>query len=130
MSARKVFPPILAVLLVAMTLAAEQDCGQSPTDIASPTPPPAGGINFIGTELMSGEGQASLAEVIAQIQVSVVQVIAGRSTGSGFVISNTGLVVTNDHVAKENSVRVNLHNGQTVKRQEVCTSRRGDRQDL
>ena len=111
MSARKLVTPIL-VLLVAMTLAAEQDCGQA-TEIASPTPPPAGGINFIGTELMSGEGQSSLAEMIAQIQVSVVQVTTGNSTGSGFLISSTGLVVTNDHVAKADTVRVNFHDGQT-----------------
>ena len=111
LNARKLVTPIL-VLLVAMTLAAEQDCGQA-TEIASPTPPPAGGINFIGTELMSGEGQSSLAEVIAQIQGSVVQITTGRNTGSGFLISSTGLVVTNDHVAKADTVRVNFHDGQT-----------------
>ena len=111
LNARKLVTPLL-VLLVAMTLAAEQDCGQA-TEIASPTPPPAGGINFIGTELMSGEGQSSLAEVIAQIQGSVVQITTGRNTGSGFLISSTGLVVTNDHVAKADTVRVNFHDGQT-----------------
>ena len=60
----------------------------TPTPIATPAPK-------YGVVLSSG---VSVADVIERILPGVVQIIAGSSTGTGFIISQTGTVVTNKHV--------------------------------
>ena len=123
MNARRLLSLILVILVAVATLAAEGDCEARndpgpeptprPTELTGLTPTPLdSSINFVGTEQMSGDGQASLAEIIARIQVGVVQVSAQGNTGSGFVVSSTGLIVTNNHVATSDSVRVRFHDGQ------------------
>ena len=134
--ARKIFSLILVALAAVATLAAEGDCEARndpgaeprPTELTGLTPTPLdSSINFVGTEQMSGDGQASLAEIIARIQVGVVQVSAQGNTGSGFVVSSTGLIVTNNHVATSDSVRVRFHDGQ---RQDGDVGERAPQADL
>ena len=69
-------------------------------------------INIVGAENMSGDRQTSLAELVAGIQPSVVWVVAGSNSGSGFVVSPDGLVVTNSHVIDSvSNVEVILSDG-------------------
>ena len=87
------------------------------TTTLSPTPVPVTqlNINIIGAEDLSGESQASIAELVASIQASVVQVVAGQSGGSGFIISPDGMVVTNSHVVgTADRVEVVMLNGQVI----------------
>ena len=120
MSARKLVTPIL-VLLVAMTLAAEQDCGAPKADdsvsapatdsepapgelqssaASSPTPRPAPTTDGLvpsipGRLLSSGK---DVADVVDKALPSVVQIVTSTSSGTGFIITTDGLVVTNRHV--------------------------------
>ena len=81
MNARKLFTPLLIFLLVVTTLAAEGACtvpDAAPTPTAGrpgptavPTVPPSTSIDLVGAELMSGEGRASLADMIEGIQASI-----------------------------------------------------------
>ena len=58
------------------------------------------------------QSKASLAEVVARVQNGVVQVIAGNSAGSGFIIDESGVVVTNEHVVRgQGRVSIRLANG-------------------
>ena len=119
-SARKLVTPIL-VLLVAMTLAAEQDCGAPKADdsvsapatdsepapgelqssaASSPTPRPAPTTDGLvpsipGRLLSSGK---DVADVVDKALPSVVQIVTSTSSGTGFIITTDGLVVTNRHV--------------------------------
>ena len=71
-------------------------------------------IRFIGAVDLSGERKSSLADLIARIQAGVVQIEAGSSSGSGFIVDASGLVVTNEHVVgNRSSVRVWLTNGRS-----------------
>ena len=95
----------LAVVCIALAV---MGCGGTVTE----SPPSTNSINLIGAELMSGEGRASLADMIEGIQDSVVQVLAGSGNGSGFVINSDGLIVTNNHVVgTASSVEVRLNDG-------------------
>ncbi len=85
-------------------------------DTPTPAPdgelPPVVNIQFIGGEDLSDEGKSSLADLIERIQSSVVQIDTGVGSGSGFIISADGLVVTNEHVVgNARSVSVWLTNG-------------------
>ena len=55
----------------------------------------------------------SVAEVTEKVLPSVVRVLAGSSSGTGFIINEDGLTVTNKHVVKENNrVAVRLATGE------------------
>ena len=57
-------------------------------------------IRFVGAADISDESKTSLAEVIERIQDGVVRVTAGSGSGSGFIIDESGVVVTNEHVVR------------------------------
>ena len=75
--------------------------------------------NALGMTLSSG---VSIADIVEQALPSVVQVTTSNSTGTGFIIDPSGLVVTNKHVV-DGSDRVTLrtesgerHQGRVVRR--------------
>ena len=86
----------------------------SDTDTAMPSEKSVFNIQLVGAAALSDESKSSLADVIESIQASVVQIIAGRSSGSGFIVGKDGLVVTNEHVVENaRTVRVWLTNGRS-----------------
>ena len=69
-------------------------------------------IRFVGAADLSDQSKSSLAEVIERIQDGVVQVTAGSGSGSGFIIDESGVVVTNEHVVRgQRTVGIWLTNG-------------------
>ena len=57
-------------------------------------------IRFVGDADLSAQSRSSLAEVVERIQNGVVQITAGTGSGSGFIIDESGVVVTNEHVVR------------------------------
>ena len=69
----------------------------------TPSPPGVSELNirFVGAADLTDQSKSSLpAEVIERIQDGVVQVTAGSGSGSGFIIDESGVVVTNEHVVR------------------------------
>ena len=69
-------------------------------------------IRFVGAADLTDQSKSSLAEVIERIQGGVVRVTAGSGSGSGFIIDESGMVVTNEHVVRgQRKVSIWLTNG-------------------
>ena len=74
------------------------------------TPVPRSDVDTAFNEPLSSG--LSVADVTEKALPSVVQIIAGSGTGTGFIINEDGLTVTNKHVVKENNrVAVRLATG-------------------
>ena len=93
----------------------------TPAPTATPTPQPtatpasAVNIQFVGADDLSGESKSTLADLIAGIQAGVVRITTGGGSGSGFIIHEDGLVVTNAHVVgSSSSVTVWLTDGRLL----------------
>lgn len=83
-------------------------------EYVTPSPPGVSefDVRFIGAAELSDQSKSSLAEVIERIQGGVVQVSAGGGIGSGFIIDERGVVVTNEHVVRDQrEVDIRLTNG-------------------
>ena len=109
-------------LLIGMVAGCGDDSGKPAESLPSPntsTPvPPAApdrptlNIQFNGAADLSDESKSSLADLIESIQAGVVQITTGSGSASGFIITDDGMVVTNEHVVSgENRVGVWLTNG-------------------
>ena len=109
---------IILTSLIALALAG---CGAASTDPAtsqSPTPVlrlPDEPVSFtrvkteFGQPLSSG---LSLPDMVENALRSLVEIRTGFGTGSGFLVSDTGLVVTNQHVVQgANSVGIRMAEG-------------------
>jgi serine protease DegQ len=124
MSLRRL-PSILlpAVMLLAVT--ACTDDSPSPTgavgspqatDFASPAP-----------EARGAPPLTSLADIVDEVQPSVVSIIRERGEGSGVIWSADGLVVTNEHVVRGTSrVEVAFADGQRVEAEVLASDPRTD----
>lgn len=82
----------------------------------APTPGPA---------VTSGAPTGTISEMIKSIEFGLVQIVTPTGSGSGFVVSEDGLIVTNAHVVERNdSVQVRFvdgqaHTGRVLGRNEV-----------
>ena len=89
---------ILVCVIIGLVLLVLTGCGPSgaPTTKTSPTP--------TSTQVAEPSGLSdvvplvSVANVVDKALPSVVEITAGQGTGSGFIVSSEGIVVTNHHV--------------------------------
>ena len=108
MTARTLFTPILLVLFAVTTLAAE-DCEPAGTR-ANSTPGPA---SVPGQLLNSGD---AVADVVEKALPGIVKVITPTGSGTGFIVTRDGLVVTNRHVVGvANHVSIGLNTGKQIR---------------
>ena len=136
---------LIPTAAVALTLVAMLACGSAtptpwptstprtaaPPPTATPAPTPTFPTNPVpraeletafGRPLSSG---LSIADVVENALPSVVQIESSGGTGSGFIVNESGLVVTNAHVV-EGSTRVSLRLVEGDRYQGEVTRRESD----
>ncbi len=112
---------LLMAVIVAMAFLAISACGAAGTP-ENDAPEPASESLGVGTSVAPSDVESSIeeplssglsvADVVENTLLSVVHIIAGSGTGTGFIISEDGLVVTNKHVVGDSSqVVVRFANG-------------------
>ena len=108
----------IALLIVAAACTTEKTVyvlpdGTEVTPTSAQATQAAGGDSQAGAPQPTGsDNELSLEEIVETTSPSVVQIEAGINSGSGFIISEDGLVVTNAHVVgNKRKVKVWLSNG-------------------
>jgi serine protease Do len=138
---------LLACLVIMVCLFVASGCPLPPVDITPPaSPPPATTVNPInpGWTPPSTDGQnqilPSIADVVALVRPSVVAInteytsydifnrpFTQQAAGSGWIIDEDGLIVTNNHVVENaDSVTVTLSDGRTFSAETVRTDQLSD----
>jgi 2-alkenal reductase len=107
--------------LVAMVLAqVDAQLAQHEASVVVP-------VSTISQTVVADSLQATLTSVYAQANPSVVYIETTSGSGSGFVYSDTGYIVTNNHVvAGESSVNVTFSDGPSATAQVVGTAVNND----
>ena len=119
----KIKHPLMAAV-VALTILVTFACGSAATPVPSTSAPAAetpednspqapSASSVVGTPVPRSDVETafeeplssglSVADVVENALPSVVHIIAGSGTGTGFIINEDGLVVTNKHVVEGNS---------------------------
>jgi S1-C subfamily serine protease len=102
---------VAAVLALAMSLVALNMDSGSDADTATTEPVQANPIAAAPAPIQ----EQQLVDIYAQASPAVVQIAAGLSTGSGFLIDDAGHILTNSHVVgNSSSVGVTLSDGTEV----------------
>ena len=115
---------LLMAAVVALTILVTFACGSAATPVPSTSAPAAetpednspqapSASSVVGTPVPRSDVETafeeplssglSVADVVENALPSVVHIIAGSGTGTGFIINEDGLVVTNKHVVEGNS---------------------------
>ena len=85
----------------------------TPTATATPIPTPTATATRTPTPTATATPTPSVAALVKALEPGVVQILTSSGTGSGFVVSTNGLVVTNAHVVKRHeTVEVRAADGQ------------------
>ena len=115
MAIRKVRALMIAVALAATSLAAEQDCSSPEAGGPATTNVADSSLSMRPPGQLLGDG-SPVADVVQRVLPGVVQISTSSGTGTGFIVSADGLVVTNRHVVGgDNRVTVRLVTGEQLR---------------
>lgn len=125
--------PLIATALAANTILAAAAGGFAAVQLTDADTAPAGALAPREVLQTATSGQTDAAAVYARANPSVVQLLVSgaspraRGTGSGFVVADGGLILTNQHViAGTRSITVRFSDGQTRTATVVGTDRAND----